>query len=188
MPLRASFAASAMLLLAACEPGAPALEGAPTPAVEKEPAPGELAGAGPSASTMPTGVMGIAPPTGVQVIDRCETVIAADYSNPPEMACLLFQTEDAEAGKLDAGVFVAISEAGWIFIRAQGAEHYFERPRAGTDCAEVAVVSVITDRLPALVAHAGAAKPAGSAVWQAYAIPVATRDACGADRMKPEAP
>ena len=188
MPSRAPLAASVMLLFAACEPGAPALEGAPAPAMEKEPAAGELAGAGPSASTAPASVMGIVPPWGVQVIDRCERVIAADYSNPPEMACLLFQTEDIEAGKLDAGVFVAISEAGWSFIRAQGAEHYFERPRAGTDCAEVAVVSVIKDRLPALLAHAAATKPAGSAEWQAYAIPVATREACGADRMKPEAP
>jgi len=180
-----------LVLLAGCEPGpaAPKLDGAAAldgaPAAMPE-APGQLAGASPPApdAAQPS-VIGIAPPMGVQVINNCESAIAADYTNPPEMACLLFQTEDFVEGELDAGVFVAISGAGWNFIRAQGSEHYFERPRPGSDCAEVAVVSVLTDRLQAVQDHAGAGKPRGSAVWQAYAIPVSTREACGADRMRP---
>ena len=179
----------AVLALAACDPRAPELDGAPERggvSAATGDAPGELAGAGPSApDAVQPAVIGIVPPMGVQVIDNCESAIAADYANPPEMACLLFQTEDFVEGKIDAGVFVAISEAGWNFIRAQGAEHYFERPRAGSDCAEVAVVSVLTDRLQAVTDRAGADKPTGSGIWQAYAIPVSTREACGADRMKP---
>lgn len=179
----------AALALAACDPkpaepeldGAPELEGASTAE-----SPDELAGGGPSApAQVLPGVIGIVPPMGVQVIDNCETVIASDYTNPPKMSCLLFQTEDNEDGKLSAGVFAAISAAGWNFIRAQGNEHYFERPRAGSDCAEVAAVSVVTDRLQAVVDHAGGGKPKAPAVWEAYAIPASTREACGADRMKP---
>jgi hypothetical protein len=182
--------AIAILMLAACEPspeepsldGAPELDGAPVTAPET---PVDLGGTSPAVNAGPPGLLGIVPPTGVQVIDSCETVIAADYDRPPKMACLLFQTEDSVKGQLDAGVFAAISEAGWSQVRAQGDQYYFERPRTGTDCAEVAVLSVVTGRLQAVLDHAGAGAPAGSAVWQAYAIPASTLEACGVDRMKP---
>lgn len=183
-------AISVLLALAACEPkpeepaldGAPELDGGPTVAPDT---PGDLdAGAAP-ADRASTGIADIALPTGVQLIEDCETVIATDYDKPPEMTCLLFQTEDAVKGQLDAGVFAAISEAGWREARVQGDQHYFERPRAGTDCAEVAVISVLTDRLQAVVDHAGAGKPSAGAVWQAYSIPSSTHEACGADRMRP---
>lgn len=189
MLARLGLAVCLAVSLAACEPKAeePALDGAPEldggPKATPD-APGELDGGGvPAASAGLPAVMGIVPPMGIRVIENCETIIAADYTSPPKMACLLFQTEDAEAGKLDAGVFVAISEAGWSQVRALGSEYYFERPRAGTDCSEVAVVSVLTDRLQAVVDHAGGGKPAARAQWQAYAIPASTREACGADRM-----
>lgn len=179
----------ALLLLAACEPSVPALDGAPeldgAPAATPD-TPATLDGGGPAAAeAVLPGVIGLVLPMGMQAIDACESVIAADYTNPPKMTCLLFQSEDAEAGKLDAGFIVAMSDAGWNLIRAQGSEHYFERPRAGTDCAEVAAVSVLTDRLKAVVDHAGGGQPPSGAVWQAYAIPASTREACGADRMKP---
>jgi len=188
---RLTIAGLSLFVLAACEPGpdAPALDGAPE--LDGEPAatpdaPVTLDGGGPAApDPVLPGVIGLVLPMGVQAVDACENVIAADYTNPPKMTCLLFQTEDFEDGKLDAGFIVAMSDAGWNFIRAQGSEHYFERPRAGTNCAEVAAVSVLTDRLPAVVDHAGGGKPASGAVWQAYAIPASTREACGADRMKP---
>ncbi len=175
-----------VLALAACEPPPPALEGAPPAQAEAGLPPGELAGGDPlGADAALPSVIGIVPPMGVRVIESCETVIAADYNNPPKMTCLLFQSEDVVSGELDAGVFVAISDAGWNFVRLQGDQHYFERPRAGTDCAEVAVLSVLTDRLQAVVDSAGVGAAAGPVVWQAYAIPTSTHDACGADRMKP---
>lgn len=192
-------AAILLLGLAACDP-APAtdLDGAPPVAAAPAPAPapslppdpllppGDLAGAapGPAAAT-PTAVLGIVPPMGVQVIDNCETIIAADYNSPPKMTCLLFQSEDVVKSQLDAGVFAAISAAGWKLARSQGSEHYLERPRAGTDCSEVAAVSVLTDRLKSVVDHAGGGKPAAGAIWQAYSILASTHQACGADRMKP---
>lgn len=183
-----------MLVLAACEPSSE-LDGAPPPSAVPAPPsslppepllpPGELAGAAPgAAASAPSAVLGIVPPMGVQVIDNCESVIAADYNSPPKMACLLFQSEDVVKGELDAGVFVAISDAGWSLVRSQGNEHYLERPHAGTDCSEVAAISVLTDRLQAVVDHAGAGKATAGAVWQVYAIPVSTHQACGADRMK----
>jgi hypothetical protein len=184
-----------LLVLSGCDP-APELDGAPPPTAAPAPSsslppepllpPGELAGAGSGAAgSAPSAILGIVPPMGVQVIDNCETVIAADYNSPPKMACLLFQSEDVVKGRLDAGVLVAISEAGWKLVRSQGNEHYLERPRAGTDCSEVAAISVLTDRLQAVVDHAGAGKAAAGAVWQAYSIPASTHEACGADRMKP---
>ncbi len=187
---RICFALLPVLVLAACEPkaeepaldGAPELDGAPATAPET---PIDLGGASLAANAGPPGLIGIVPPMGVQVIDACETVIAADYDRPPKMACLLFQTEDSVKGQLDAGVFVAISEAGWSQVRVQGDQHYFERPPPGTDCAEVAVLSVLTDRLQAVVDHASVGAPARSAVWQAYSIPSSTHEACGADRMRP---
>jgi len=181
---RAAIAAVSLFLFAACEPRMeePALDGAPA----AESAPGALDGGGPlGAETALPVAMGIVLPTGVQSIDNCERVIAADYTNPPKMTCLLLQTEDHEAGKLDAGVFVAISDAGWSFVRAQGDQHYFERPQPGTDCAETTVISVVSDRLQAVVDHAAGGKPADGALWEAYAIPASTREACGADRMRP---
>jgi hypothetical protein len=185
----------AVLLLAsvaACDPKPAELDGAPAdgPALDGAPAAGpnasdDLAGGGASTDPDVSGVLGIVPPIGVRVIEDCEAVVAADYTKPPKMACLLFQSEDAVPGRLDAGLFAAISDAGWKLVREQGNEHYFERPQAGADCAEVAVVSVLTDRLQAVVDHAGGGKPASGAVWLAYAIPTSTRAACGADRMKP---
>lgn len=182
------------LLLVACDPapateldGAPpddpALDGAPTP----DGSPPDVLDAAPAPAPTPAAkaALGITPPMGVQLIEACETIVASDYTNPPRMDCLLFQTADRVPGKLDAGVFVALSEAGWKSVRSQGSEHYLERPLAGTDCADVAVVSVLTDRLQALVDHAGGGKPAVGSVWAAYSIPASTHQACGADRMKP---
>lgn len=190
--MKRAIAAFALLLAAACDPPAPELDGAPPSSASPAPAsslppdpllpPGEQAGGAGAASTA---ALGIVAPMGVEVIQGCEAIIAADYTSPPKMDCLLLQTADHEPGKIDAGVFVAISEAGWNLIRSQGTEHYLERPVAGTDCAEIAVVSMLTDRLKALVDHAGAGKPAGAAIWQAYSIPASTHQACGADRMKP---
>ena len=184
---------SALLLVsvAACDPKPAELDGAPSDAPALDGAPkgpdagSELdGGAAADLDAAGSSVLGIVPPMGVQVINDCEKVIAADYTSPPKMACLLFQTEDTvQPGKLDDGVFVAISEAGWQLVRVQGNEQYFERPQPGGDCAEVAVVSVLTDRLQAVVDHVRGGKPAGTAVWLAYSIPASTRAACGADRM-----
>ena len=186
MLARLCLAGLLLVSVAACDPKPAELDGAPKddPSLDGGPsapadAPGDLAGGAPAGTAS---VLGIAPPAGVKLINDCEAVIAADYTNPPKMACLLFQTEDLVQGKLDDGVFAAISGAGWNLVREQGSEHYFERPQPGTDCAEIAVVSVVTDRLQAVVDHAAGGKPAAGAVWQAYAIPVSTRTACGADR------
>ena len=83
-----------------------------------------------------------------------------------------------------------MNAAGWQYIRAVGGERYFERPRAGTDCADLAAVTVVGDRLQALVDNAAPKEgppillPTHT-VWRAYAIAASTRETCGADRMKP---
>lgn len=181
---------AALLLAAACTPKAePELDGAPKPAAEATPAPGELAGGPPPGALLP-GVINLVPPASMQAIDNCEAVIATDYSNPPKMTCLLFYTEDAMEGHLDAGFTAAMSQAGWAYIRTQGGEHYFERPKPGGDCADVAAVSNVGDRTQALVDHVAPVNGPPMLlpthhVWQAYAIPASIREACGPDRMKP---
>jgi hypothetical protein len=188
---RLGIAVLAALVLAACEPKAPELEGGPSldgGSTDASDTPGGLAGAPPTAdlaAPILPGVIGLVPRAGMQAINACETVIAADYTNPPAMTCLLFQTEDFVEGKLTAGFLDGMSEAGWTYLRSQGSEHYFERPHPGDDCADLAAVSVVGDRLQAVLDHAGAGKPPAGAVWQAYAIPHSTRETCGADRMKP---
>lgn len=185
----------AFLALAACEPS-PELDGAPSaPASSPAPddaglAPGDLAGGPPPGALLP-GVINLVPPAGMQVIENCETIIAPDYTTPPKMVCLLFSVHDNAGGQLAPDFTSAMATAGWTFIRAQGAENYFERPTPGGDCADIAAVSIVADTQK-LVDHATPndgpplALPTHT-IWQAYSIPVSILEACGADRMKPQA-
>jgi hypothetical protein len=185
----------AILALAACEPKPeePALDGAPELDGGPSPAPGELpADVGvPAPGALLPGIINVVPPANMQVIDNCEAIVAADYDTPPKMACLLYMTDDANAGQRDAGFTSAMAAAGWTFIRAQGAELYFERLKPGGDCADLAAVSLVDEaRTQKLVDHV-APKDGPPVilpthhVWQAYSIPASTHQACGADRMKP---
>lgn len=188
---RLAIASLATLALIACEPKEPELDGGPSlegGSADLDDTPGGLAGAPPAgdlAAPILPGVIGLAPPVGAQTITACEKVIAADYDNPPGMTCLLLQSATAGAGQLDPQFVSAMSNAGWHYLRGQGSEHYFERPHAGNDCADLAAVSVVGDRLQAVLDHAGAGAPPAGATWQAYAIPHSTRETCGADRMRP---
>lgn len=177
------------VFMAACEPS-PNLDGAPSPGISsgaEAPAssgvadpllpPGELAG-GPPPGALLAGVINLVPPAGAQVVENCETIIAADYTTPPKMVCLVF---GGGASGLDLALNDAMAAAGWSLIRSQGAEHYFERPAPGGDCADIAVVSEVGDRKDKLAGHMDA--PAES--WRAYSIPASIHEACGADRMKP---
>jgi hypothetical protein len=188
---RLCLAAVSVLALAACEPkteepaldGAPELEGAP---VVTSDAPGELAGAPNVPGAILPGVINLVPPMDMQVIEDCESVVAADYTSPPDMVCLLFTQAEGPAADVHPPFQTAMNAAGWQFVRAAGNERYFERPTANADCADVAAVTLVTDRLEALVDHAKQVTPLpAGAVWQAYAIPNSTLEACGADRMKP---
>lgn len=190
---RLGIAVLAALVLAACEPkaleleGEPALDGAPAASSD---APGELAGATPAAGAILTDTLNFVPPVGVEVIPACERIVAPDYDKPPQMTCLLLQAADLDQPEVDQIVLDAMKAAGWQYVRALGAERYFERPKLPSDCADVAALSVVGEQLDALVAHAAAddAQPnvlPTHIVWRAYAIPHTIREACGADRMKP---
>lgn len=181
-------AAIAILLLAACEPSGE-LDGGTSSAASTAPSespaepllpPGELAG-GPPPGVLLAGVVNLVPPSGAQVIDACETIIAADYTNPPKMICLVF-AEDAASANLSPALRDAMAAAGWTLVRSQGTEHYFERPTPGRDCADMAVVSDVADRKAKLAAKI---TPAPDGAWRAYSIPATIHEACGADRMKP---
>lgn len=181
------FAALAILAFAACEPSAPELDGAPTPAptpVEDNPPPGDLAG-GPPPGALLAGVINLVPPPDMRVIENCEAIIASDYTTPPKMACLLYPAEASQQGQPSIQFSGAMAAAGWTFVRAQGSELYFERLKPGGTCADVAVVSVVGDRTQKLVEHAKAGAPPAGMVWRAFSIPASIHEACGADRMKP---
>jgi hypothetical protein len=182
----------ALLLAAACEPDAPALDGAPAPAAEDAAAPGELAGASPAREIILPGVMNIAAPTDARVTRNCEAVIAADYDKPPVMECVFFLRDgDAaspEAEEFDRILGYQLTTAGWMRVRSTGALHYFELPRPGADCADLSVFTALDaaqiDRLRK-AANAEAA-PDGKS-WRGYSVPAIVRETCGADRMTPEA-
>lgn len=180
----------ALLALAACEPKAPELDGAPSPKPEAEVPAGDLAGGAPAQTILLPGVMNVAAPVDSSVMAGCEKIVAPDYDSTPPMTCISF-LRDRPAPAPDAGEFDGILDyqmvtAGWKMVRAIGAQRYFESPKPGADCADLAVVTALdaaqTGRL--VKALNSAAAPAGQA-WHAYAILATIRETCGADRMKP---
>lgn len=185
MNLRALSAAAILLALSACTPKDEELDGAP-----KDDG-GELAGAAPKRESVLPGVIDLAAPTGAQVVSNCEKIVAPDYDHPPAMTCVLFLVDEplasAQAGETDSGFNRAMKSSGWDFIRATGAERYYERPKPGADCADLAAVSILEGApLAGIVAAAKASEAPLNSAWQAYAISATTRETCGADRMKRE--
>jgi hypothetical protein len=184
MILRALSAAAILLVLSACTPKEEELDGAPKGDN------GELAGGPPARQVVLPGVINLTPPTGVQIVPGCEKIVAPDYDHPPSMTCLLFLVDapapDANSEEVESGFSRAMKSAGWNFVRAMGAERYFERMKQGTDCADLAAVSVLEgDPLDGIVAAAKAGEAPLNSAWQSYAISAAIRETCGADRMKP---
>ncbi len=175
-------AAILLLALAACEPKPAELDGAPsTPA-------GELAGGPPATQVVLPGIISMVPQMGAQVLDNCEKIVAPDYDHPPRMACVYFLGDGpapaAHSEETDGLFLYQMATAGWAYIRATGAERFFEAPKSGTDCADLAVMTVLEgDQATDLLKQAAApAAPEGKA-WRAYALTASIREACGADRM-----
>ncbi|MDP3491498.1 MAG: hypothetical protein Q8R82_00170 [Hyphomonadaceae bacterium] len=184
MILRALSAASILFALSACTPKEDELDGAPKGDN------GELAGGPPAQQVVLPGVINLTPPAGTQVIPDCEKIVAPDYDHPPSMTCMLFLVDapapPADSETTESGFSRAMQSAGWNFVRAMGAERYFERPKQGTDCADLAVVSVLeAGQLDGIVAVAKAGEAPLNSAWQSYAISTAIRETCGADRMTP---
>jgi hypothetical protein len=186
MAARLTHAALLALALSACTPKAEELDGAPS-----EPEPGELAGGPPAQQVVLPGVINLTQPMGSQIVPGCERTIAPDYDHPPAMTCLLFLVDEPAGAKpaqeVDSSFLRSMKSAGWNFIRATGAERYFERPKDGADCADLAAVIVLDETQAAAIVTAAKANQAPlNSAWQAYAIPAQTRETCGADRMKPQ--
>lgn len=183
------------LTLAACTPKAEDLDGAP----KETPGPsgpvaddGALAGGGdtPATGTLLPGVLDVTLPAGARVVKDCEKVIATDYDKPPSMACIavlsLGPADASATSVVDSQVLNALAAAGWRLVRATGAERYFERSKGQTDCADVAVMTVLEGKaLAAVQKAANAPPPPADQAWRGYSIPASTHEACGADRMKP---
>lgn len=182
---RALIATALVLALSACTPKDEELDGAPKGDN------GELAGGPPAKQIVLPGVINLTPPTGAQIVPDCEKTAAPDYDNPPGMTCILFLVDapgpSAQSGETESSFTRAMKSSGWNFVRATGGERYFERPKAGTECADLAAVSILEGpTLEGVVAAAKAGDAPLNSAWQAYAISTAIRETCGADRMKPE--
>ena len=187
--------ATCLLALAACTPRAePELDGAPGEAAgpsgpsAPEPAP-DLAGGKATDGIILPGAIGILLPGGASALSGCEHTIAPDYTKPPAMTCLYMLTSGAgpaQADPTDPALVTALTAAGWQSVRSGESERYFERPKGDTDCADVmALIALDAKQTSALIAAAKADKAPAGQSWHAYAIPASTREACGADRMKP---
>lgn len=187
---RAAHIIAALSLAAACEPAAPGRGGAPAPAAEGATAPGELAGGASAAQqVILPGVMNIAAPIDAVVVNSCETIVAADYDQPPAMACVIFVRDGepaASGAAFDRVLDDQLVNAGWTLVRSAGAQHYFEHARPGTDCADLSVFTALdAAQLDGLVKESkAAAAPAGTS-WRGYSIPATIRETCGPDRMRP---
>lgn len=185
-----------LLVLSACEPPPPELDGAPSaPSASPAPAdpllpPGELAGGAPITGLILPGTLNLAPPSTMQVITSCASTIAPDYDRLPDMTCLLFEADGSIPTGVDQPILEMMNAAGWQYARARGSERYFERPKPSSNCADIAALTVIGEFLDALVARAMAERdlpdaPTANTNWRGYAIPHSIHEACGADRMKP---
>ncbi|MEQ1783448.1 MAG: hypothetical protein ABMA14_18995 [Hyphomonadaceae bacterium] len=192
---RSALIAACLLALSACTPKAEELDGAPAdkagpsgPVADD----GSLAGGGdkPATVTLLPGVFDVTLPPGALVVKDCEKVIASDYDKPPSMTCVAVVSFGATAvtasSDVDSLVLNAFDAAGWKAVRAAGAVRYFERPKGQTDCADVAVMTVLEGKtLAAVQKAANAPPPPADQAWRGYSIPASTHEACGADRMKP---
>ncbi len=195
MKLSARLIATCMLALSACTPkaepeldGAPSANPAPSGPSAPEPAP-DLAGGQPTDGILLPGVIGILQPGGAFIQSDCAHTIAPDYDKPPAMTCLYMLASGAgpaQADPTDPAVLMALTAAGWQSVRNGPSERYFERPKGATDCVDVmALIALDAKQTSALVGAAKAEKAPAEQYWRAYAIPASTREACGADRMKP---
>lgn len=192
---RIALIAAVLLTLAACTPKAEDLDGAPKetpPPSGPMPDDGSLAGGGdtPATGNLLPGVLDVTLPAGALVVKDCEKVIATDYDKPPSMACVavlgLGMTDVTAESGVDAQFLNALAAAGWKPVRTIGAERYFERVKGQTDCADVAVMTVLAGKaLAAVQKAANTPPPPADQAWRGYSIPASTHEACGADRMKP---
>ena len=185
MSVRLTRLALLALALSACTPKAEELDGAPS-----EPKSDELAGGPPAQQVVLPGAINLTQPMGSQIISDCEKIVAPDYDKPPAMTCLLFLVDEPGGAKpvqeVDSSFLRSMKSAGWNFIRATGAERYFERLKDGTDCADLAAVTVLDSaQIESVVQAAKANQAPLNSAWQAYALSAQTRETCGADRMKP---
>lgn len=170
------------LAVSACTPKAEELDGAP-----KTPE-GELAGGPSSTQVVLPGIINMVLQAGALVLDNCEKIVAPDYDHPPRMACVYFLGEGpapaAHSETTDELFLYQMATAGWTYIRATGAERFFEAPKQGTDCADLAVMTVLEDDQTAGILKQAAAAPAPEGkAWRTYALTASIREACGADRM-----
>lgn len=185
---RALAATALVLALSACTPKAEELDGAPKGDAKGDT--GELAGGPPARQTILPDTINLTTPTGAAVVPACEKIVAPDYDSPPGMTCILFLVDEpapsAQSDATDSGFTRAMKSSGWNFVRATGTERYFERPKAGTDCADLAAVSILEGApLEGIVTAAKAGDAPLNSAWQAYAISTSIRETCGADRMRP---
>ncbi len=192
---RSALIAACLLALSACTPKAEELDGAPAdkagpsgPVADD----GSLAGGGdkPATATLLPGVFDVTLPSGALVVKDCEKIVASDYDKPPSMACVLVlglgETAVTGASDIDSRVLNAFDAASWKPVRATGAVRYFERAKGQTDCADVAVLTVLEGKaLAAVQKAANTPPPPADQAWRGYSIPASTHEACGADRMKP---
>ena len=165
---RSTLIALAVFALVACTPKEPTLDGAPadTPPPSGPVADdGSLAGGGDASATakLLPGVLDVTLPAGALVVKDCEKVIASDYDKPPSMACVavldLGVTAVTAASEVDGQFLNALAAAGWKPVRTIGAERYIERVKGQTDCADVAVMTVLEGKALAAVQKAANASP-----------------------------
>jgi hypothetical protein len=145
--------------------------------------------AGGDRQTVLPGLLDLKAPAGGQVVNDCQTVIAAGDTAAPRFSCVYFLDPKAgveggallESESVASAYKAAMKQAGWTFARDKGVEHYYERPQAGSDCSDVAaLVSMQYEQLRRLVT--AMSRDFEGQPWRAYGIPASLSQVCGDDR------
>jgi len=148
-------------------------------------------GCTPKVEVVLPGLIDMKPVAGARVVNDCGPIVAPVHDGDAKIACVYFLDDKAvEDGRIKTvsreateAWLKAMDEAGWKFAHLAVIEHYFERPKAGSDCSDVAVMISLQDtELKALVASASANGAYEGRPWRGYGIPAALGEACGDDR------
>jgi len=100
----------------------------------------------PATAALLPGVFDVTLPAGALVVKDCRRRSSrrSQVSKPPSMACVADLGLGAPPpAEVDSQFLNAREAAGWKPVRATAAERYFERAKGQTDCADVAVLTVL---------------------------------------------
>jgi hypothetical protein len=144
-----------------------------------------------SAEVLLPGILDVTPVPSAHVVSDCGPIILPGDERATNISCVYFLDErgsermgmNGPSGETLTAWLEAMEDAGWRFAHLAVYEFYFERPRAGPECSDVAVMVALPDvQVRALVKSSPSNGAYDDRPRRAFAIPGRTFEACGASR------